>query len=181
MSRLLCSALLLALFALCATPALAAPNNDSEPTMSHVTVLLPATAPTSKMGGARFRLESYGGCFTWSTNAPQSIALVEDNTAEDTSCMGGRGSTTMLVTTVPAAGEQLGVKKTAWVWAEDVTTGRRAECEVFITTIDKLAIKTSTRVLNVGNAESLDVQAFDSAGNVFTSLEGLAFGEIGCE
>ncbi len=49
------------------------------------------------------------------------------------------------------------------------------ECEVFVDIIARLEILTSTRRVNVGEKESLDLQAFDQFNNVFSTLEGLEF------
>src|SRR5690606_8982534 len=66
-------------------------------------------------------------------------------------------------------------RRSAWIWAEDISTGRRAECEVFIDRIHSLLIATSTRRINVGDTEVLQLQAFDEHGDVFSTLEGLPF------
>ncbi len=66
-------------------------------------------------------------------------------------------------------------RQSAWVWAEDLTTGHRAECEVYVDHVSSLIIGTSTRRINVGDTESLDVQAFDEHGSVFSTVEGLPF------
>jgi nuclear pore complex protein Nup210 len=47
--------------------------------------------------------------------------------------------------------------------------------EVYLDRIHRVQILTSTRLVNVGDVETLKVQAFDEQGNVFSSLEGLAF------
>lgn len=46
--------------------------------------------------------------------------------------------------------------------------------QVFVDAIARLNVLTSTRVVNVGDTETLDVQAFDAIGNVFSSLVGAA-------
>ena len=66
-------------------------------------------------------------------------------------------------------------RQSAWVWAEDIRTSRRAECEVFVDSIAALAIGTSTRRINIGDAESLDLLAYDEHGDLFTTLEGVPF------
>ena len=53
---------------------------------------------------------------------------------------------------------------------DDVCTG----LQVFVDAIARLHVLTSTRVVNVGDTETLDVQAFDAIGNVFSSLVGAA-------
>jgi len=76
--------------------------------------------------------------------------------------------------TAPGTSPQSGVRKSAWVFATEITSKERLECEVFIDLIHRLEILTSTRVINVGDTVSLEVQAFDVHDNVFSSLEGYA-------
>lgn len=47
--------------------------------------------------------------------------------------------------------------------------------EIFIDTIARLEILTSTRRINVGDVEALQLAAYDSMDNVFSSLDGLPF------
>lgn len=62
-----------------------------------------------------------------------------------------------------------------WVWAEEIHSHERVECEVFVDRIHRLEVLTSTRVVNVGDSESIDVQAFDQQNNVFSTLAGYDF------
>jgi nuclear pore complex protein Nup210 len=48
-------------------------------------------------------------------------------------------------------------------------------CEVKVGRIHSLAILTTVRSIRVGSSEVISVQAFDEAGNVFSSVEGLRF------
>ena len=61
------------------------------------------------------------------------------------------------------------------VIAEDKRTGKTLRCDVFLDTVTSVAMKTRTRTINKGDEELLEIQGFDSLGNVFSSLEGLIF------
>ena len=50
-----------------------------------------------------------------------------------------------------------------------------ASCEVFISSIDKIKLQTTVRKLTIGELETLQVDAFDNEGNLFSSLTGLSF------
>jgi len=64
----------------------------------------------------------------------------------------------------------------AWISAHDLARPDRfAECEIFIDRIARLEILTSTRRINVGDVEALQLAAYDSMDNVFSSLDGLPF------
>lgn len=58
------------------------------------------------------------------------------------------------------------------MFAEHIETEIRVECEVFVDKIVELEILTSTRIINVGDSEAIDVQGFDEFHNVFSDLEG---------
>lgn len=82
---------------------------------------------------------------------------------------GGKGYTAVYVSGISAPQEG---RKSAWVWAEDISNSQRVECEVFVDVIQRIEILTTTRVVNVGDWETLDVQARDGLDNVFSSVEG---------
>ena len=63
-------------------------------------------------------------------------------------------------------------RQSAWVFADDISSGNRVECEVFVDAIHRLELLTNTRVVNVGDAEAIDIQAYDGMGNVFSSVQG---------
>ncbi|CAE7203349.1 Nup210l [Symbiodinium natans] len=62
------------------------------------------------------------------------------------------------------------------VLAQDIhETGIELRCEVYIANIHRIEVETSVRRINVDDVETLGVKAYDRQGNVFSSLEGLAF------
>jgi len=109
----------------------------------------------------------------------ESLAETGGHDAE--SAGAGVGSQASDVTAAGSAGvpksyqKQNPTRRSAWVWAEDIATGRRAECEVYIDRIHSLQIMTSTKRINIGDTESLRVQAFGREGDLFSSVEGLPF------
>ena len=60
------------------------------------------------------------------------------------------------------------------IYAED-EDNNRLQCEVQVATVESLQLLTNFRVLHVDDNEMVSLQAFDSEGNVFSSLEGLRF------
>lgn len=48
-------------------------------------------------------------------------------------------------------------------------------CELFVDRVSKLEVLTTTRTMYKDDIERFDIQSFDSAGNKFSSIEGLAF------
>ncbi len=66
-------------------------------------------------------------------------------------------------------------RQTALLIATDKTSGRVLRCEIFVDHIHKLQIETKTRTLYRDDVQDVNIQAFDSDGNVFSTLEGLSF------
>lgn len=67
-------------------------------------------------------------------------------------------------------------RSTAFVLAEDLSTGEVLRCDVILDVIDKLGVLTTTRELYLEEApETFELWAQDSQGNAFTSLEGVEF------
>jgi hypothetical protein len=59
--------------------------------------------------------------------------------------------------------------------AKDKKTGEVLKCEARVAKIDSIKIITRHKVLLVNEIDTLEVQAFDSIGNVFSSLQGISF------
>ena len=59
--------------------------------------------------------------------------------------------------------------------AQDIRTGKMLSCEAKVAQIHTIKILSSIRSIDVDDINSLQVQAFDIQGNVFSSLEGLKF------
>ena len=66
-------------------------------------------------------------------------------------------------------------KKVAIVTAQRKSDSSSAQCEVFIDSIHQLKLQTTVRKLVVGELETLQVDGFDTEGNIFSSLTGLKF------
>ena len=81
-------------------------------------------------------------------------------------------SSSVIITSQPSTATK---RNSAVVIAEDKRTGKTLRCDVFLDTVTSVAMKTRTRTINKGDEELLEIQGFDSLGNVFSSLEGLIF------
>ncbi len=149
-----------------------------EPTISVATVLLPQSSVR-----VAFKISTSLGCFVWSCSSDvitltplygdASPACRPDEASpfdagrKDESCSIG-----VVVTTTGALVRE---RQTAMLTATDKTSGRVLRCEVFVDHIARLQIETTTRTLYKDDVEDVRVQAFDSEGNLFSTLDGLAF------
>ena len=113
-----------------------------------------------------YALQTVGGCFNWHTTHDHVLELEGIPTP---ACPYGFSS----VWVIPTDSSE-SERSSAWVWAELIgeDTAHRVECEVFVDHIHRLEVLTSTRVVNVGDTESIDLQAFDKQNNVFSTLAG---------
>ena len=59
--------------------------------------------------------------------------------------------------------------------AEDLISGRKVRCEVYVDKISRIEIETTSRRMYHDDIEEIGVLAFDSIGNLFSTLEGLQF------
>eukprot|EP01132_Coremiostelium_polycephalum_P006697 gene6697-8283_t len=66
-------------------------------------------------------------------------------------------------------------RNSAFIYAEEQTTGKRLQCEVFVDKISSIVIETTTKTMYKDDLEELHVRAYDSVGNVFSSIVGLEF------
>ena len=92
----------------------------------------------------------------------------EDIYTEDDS-----GCSTECLVTVTQTG--LGQRASTFVVAEDAISGRKVRCEVIVDKVDRVEIETTSRQIFQDDVERLSVLAFDSEGNLFSTLEGLQF------
>ena len=66
-------------------------------------------------------------------------------------------------------------RSSSFVIAEDLISGRKVRCEVYVDKIERIEIETTSRKMYHDDIEELKVLAFDSIGNLFSTLEGLEF------
>lgn len=67
-------------------------------------------------------------------------------------------------------------RNTAFVLAEEISSGEVLRCDVILDVIDKLGVLTTTRELYLEEApETFELWAQDSQGNAFTTLVGVEF------
>lgn len=80
----------------------------------------------------------------------------------------------------PASAKAVGApdRLSTLLHATDTNTGRVLRCEVFIDSIARLEILTTARSLYRDDLQEVQVQAFDSQGNIFSSVEGLGSSQI---
>ncbi|GBG32754.1 Sulfotransferase 1C3 [Hondaea fermentalgiana] len=112
------------------------------------------------------------GCFRWISNDERVVSITPETDARcaqkltsGSAKIVSRHDTSNATSTVVTAIQ------------EDATTGEELEIniEVYIAPIRGVRILTTVRRLNLYEAETLEVQAFDEEENVFSSLMGLAF------
>eukprot|EP00392_Amoebophrya_sp_AT5.2_P013456 g13579.t1 len=103
----------------------------------------------------RFRIEAYGGSFSWESLMPDIVSVVEQ----------GPGYAIV-------APKNLGKSV---VFARDAERQGVKPCDVYVSDINELDIVTPARRINVDDVDQLAVQGYDAERNLFTSLEGIAF------
>ncbi|XP_050442398.1 nuclear pore membrane glycoprotein 210-like [Adelges cooleyi] len=109
-----------------------------------------------------------GGCYKWSLFKGDNIVkLLPLDLNPNLGC-------SSRVSVSPLSNDK--VRKTAIIFAEDISSGDVIHCHVIVDTIASLQIVTKTRELFVGDAPELfEVSAFDDQGNRFTTLDGVEF------
>ncbi|KAK8388130.1 hypothetical protein O3P69_020192 [Scylla paramamosain] len=122
-------------------------------------VLLPYNHHTP----TNFTLKVYnGGCYQWECSRQEVALLVgleEDGCANEV---------------VVSAISRSPTRQTAIILAQDSGSGDVLRCDVLVDTIHHLEIITTTRELYEEEApEAFEVQAYDSQGNQFSTLEGM--------
>ena len=191
--RLLLSLLLL--HAVAVLFVLSSPLSSPPPSVSisAVTLLLPPSLISlTSTFSVSASLHAYGGCFRWTNSDPSFLSLTPDPT---TSCSvaGQAGHTSITLTPTeasaslpqPTSSSPSSSRRTIWISASPLhstisssspsTPASALYCEVFLDHLHHVELLTSTRRVNVGEEEVLQVQGFDSNLNVFSSLEGLPF------
>lgn len=131
------------------------------PHITDVNVLLPPkmTHPVE------YRLQGSGGCFEWSWDHHDILALVpEYNPSSHCS------NSTLLKSIAPYTGR----KETA-VYATDINTGIVIRCKVYIDIIFRIQIFHNSVKIDLDGLATLRVRAFDSEENEFSSLAGVPF------
>lgn len=153
-------------------------------------MLLPAILESN--GGERVKapLFATGGCFHWETSSEMVVSVEPDVTS---ACQVGNrhGYTRVLVSSKVLADEIVRERQTvraeigslhasstdalaqiaasgrrsAWISATDLGSDLRLDCEVFVDVISSIQMLTATRRINVGDVETLEVQAFDIQGS----------------
>ena len=68
-----------------------------------------------------------------------------------------------------------GFLSSVYITAKDVKSSELINIPVRIHDLDKIAIFTKSRIMNLNEIQTLEIYGFDSDNNTFTSLEGLRF------
>ena len=174
--------LLLQLFIICV---ISIPSQH-EISLNSINLLLPITESRE----VNFVLEGYNGCFLWFTlfffyqllnfqlilhyrTSTRSEVVTVEPITEDGSPVTNHHQCTTRAIISPARG--LEKRSSSWIIVEDIQTGKKLRCEVYIDKISKIYIKTTTRILYHNEIEQLFVQAHDEHGNLFSTLEGVQF------
>lgn len=133
----------------------------SGPHIADVNILLPPkmTHPVE------YRLQGSDGCFQWSWDHHDILAVQPEYNLSSHCSTSAR-----LSSIAPYSGR----KETA-VYAADVLTGIVIRCKVFIDIFSRIQIFHSSIKLDLDGLATLQVRAFDSEDNLFSSLVGLQF------
>eukprot|EP00915_Cephaloidophora_sp_WS-2016_P002576 GHVH01003457.1.p1 GENE.GHVH01003457.1~~GHVH01003457.1.p1 ORF type:complete len:2074 (-),score=269.05 GHVH01003457.1:99-6320(-) len=180
----------------------AAPNDNAllhKKQLSAVGKLLPWTQPSQVLndrrvvlgsnldGGSATTLDAYGGCFHWRSSRPDVIEIGNVDTEghpmdwsyprgpnlQSTEPDGCTPRVALYTSQIQEMADD--ERERAVVTAVDVISGSELRAEVHVTKIRRIELETSMRSINVGATEALQVRAYDSQGNVFSSLEGVRF------
>ncbi|KAJ7974628.1 Nuclear pore complex protein [Quillaja saponaria] len=135
--------------------------SGSGPHIADVNILLPPkmTHPVE------YRLQGSDGCFKWSWDHHDILAVVPEYNLSSQCSTSAR-----LRSIAPYSGR----KETA-VYATDVHTGAGIRCKVFVDNVSRIKIFHNSVKLDLDGLATLRVRAFDSKENVFSSLVGLQF------
>ncbi|GAM18714.1 hypothetical protein SAMD00019534_018890 [Acytostelium subglobosum LB1] len=165
-------------------------QQDTEISIKEVSILLPYTSSKSRLF---YRLGASNGCFEWSTNNQDLIDLEplydtiqpcnnNDGQASLNSAIiatpwgNGEGEANRCSTAVKVSVRSgFAGRDSTLIYAEDRTTNRRLRCEVFVDRIASISIETTTRIMYKDASEILEVEAFDSQGNRFSTVLGIEF------
>jgi len=130
-------------------------NTNGPRKISDVTVLLPSTIGHRRVS---YRLQAWGGSYEWFSTNPTVIEVQsQDSESAKISAIGGAKDGRSIII------------------AKDKVSKQELRCEVYVGTIHRLEIITTSRTISVEDYEILSVNAFDKESNVFSSLEGLEF------
>ncbi|CAA6668012.1 unnamed protein product [Spirodela intermedia] len=121
--------------------------------------------PPRMTNPVHYRLLGTGGCFSWTWDH-HDILHVEPEYNGTSRC----STSARLVSIAPYSGR----KETA-VYAADINSGTVIRCEVFIDNISRIQIFHHSVKLDLDGLATLQIRAFDSEDNVFSSLVGLQF------
>ncbi|KYR02872.1 nucleoporin [Tieghemostelium lacteum] len=170
-------------------------DSSSDYALSSVSLLLPYS--TNKFRKP-IKLESNKGCFEWTTSNPDLIEIIPQY--DTISCgVDGDGQPTTQLSDLSAWEQSLSdqnqqkcsksinilvrnpgsltnaERNSAFIYAEEKMTNRILQCEVFVDKISSIVIETTTKTMYKDDVEELHVRAYDSVGNVFSSIVGLEF------
>ncbi|KAJ5070893.1 nuclear pore membrane glycoprotein [Anaeramoeba ignava] len=113
-----------------------------------------------------YKIHAQNGCFKWSSSRP-SVVNVETLFENSLDC-----SQSAIITATSKSSD----RTSAMIYAEEKVSGQVLRCEVFVDKITKIEILTRSRTIYVDSSiELLEVQGYDSEGNVFSSLSGISF------
>ncbi|KAM9969774.1 hypothetical protein ACTFIR_001611 [Dictyostelium discoideum] len=166
---------------------------DTDYAISPVSLLLPYS--TSKYRKP-YKLEANKGCFEWintnpdlveitplyesaascspSSNDKQQTIGAPDLSLWDNSLNQPNKKCSKAVLVSVRSGT-VSERNSAFIYAEEQVTGKKLQCEVFVDRISSIVIETTTKTMYKDDLEELHVRAYDSVGNVFSSIIGLEF------
>ncbi|EGC32478.1 hypothetical protein DICPUDRAFT_155557 [Dictyostelium purpureum] len=162
-------------------------NAETDYAISPVSLLLPYS--TSKYRKP-YKLEANKGCFEWINTNPDLVEITplyeqKDCAPPTPNTIGApdlswdinqsnqkKCSKAVLVLVRTSTSTE---RNSAFIYAEEQATGKKLQCEVFVDKISSIVIETTTKTMYKDDLEELNVRAYDSVGNVFSSIIGLEF------
>ncbi|CAH2313261.1 Nuclear pore membrane glyco 210 [Pelobates cultripes] len=122
--------------------------------------------PFSRGNKINFTLEVTEGCYKWSSTRPD-VATVQPIYVNDKPC--SQKAVVKACATHP-------MRLASIIFAEDIFTGQLLRCDVIVDIINDIQVVSTTRELYLEDSPlKLKIQAFDSEGNTFSTMAGLAF------
>lgn len=123
------------------------------PELAHASPILPLQLITAQ-----------GGCYRWASSAPDVLTVASNDT--------NVGCSRQAVVQIAEAGP---FSSSIFVTATDLSSEAILNIPVRIRRLNRILIVTKSRMMNLREIQKLELFAYDSDENTFTSIEGLRF------
>lgn len=129
-------------------------------------LLQPTIQDSNDQRAIKYKLQAFNGCYKWRSSNPTVIQIEQIPNEDDKNC-----SDIAYVSGV----NNKSYPGVIWITATDIETGDVLKCEARVAVINRIEILTKLRTIDVGNFEELEILAYDSEGNSFSTLQGMKF------